>query len=141
VAVLIDSSVFIAAERRGLRPTDLKRTLRDEPAALAAVTASELLVGVYRADTPVRRARREVFVESVLDAFPVLPFDLPIARHHARVRSDLLSTGRSIGDHDLIIAATAVAHGYDILTDTPRNQSMTGGEGVIVTDLFIKEAS
>ena len=35
----------------------------------------------------------------------------------------------------------AKRHRIDILTVTPRHQSMTGGEGVIVTDLFIKEAS
>ncbi len=35
----------------------------------------------------------------------------------------------------------AKRHRIDILTVTPRHQSMTGGEGVIVTDLFVKEAS
>ena len=35
----------------------------------------------------------------------------------------------------------AKRHRIDILTVTPRHQSMTGGEGVVVTDLFIKEAS
>lgn len=35
----------------------------------------------------------------------------------------------------------AKRHRIDLLTVTPRHQSMTGGEGVIVTDLFIKEAS
>jgi hypothetical protein len=35
----------------------------------------------------------------------------------------------------------AKRHRIDILTVTPRHQSMTGGEGVVVTDLFVKEAS
>jgi hypothetical protein len=34
----------------------------------------------------------------------------------------------------------AKRHRIDILTVSPRNQSMMGGEGVIVTDLYIKEA-
>ena len=34
----------------------------------------------------------------------------------------------------------AKRHRIDILTVTPRHQSFSGGEGVIVTDLFIKEA-
>ena len=34
----------------------------------------------------------------------------------------------------------AKRHRIDILTVTPRAQSFSGGEGVIVTDLFIKEA-
>lgn len=35
----------------------------------------------------------------------------------------------------------AKRHRIDVLTVTPRHQSFAGGEGVIVTDLFIKEAS
>ena len=35
----------------------------------------------------------------------------------------------------------AKRHRIDVLTVTPRHQSFTGGEGVVVTDLFIKEAS
>jgi hypothetical protein len=33
----------------------------------------------------------------------------------------------------------AKRHRIDILTVTPRHQSFAGGEGVVVTDLFIKE--
>jgi tRNA(fMet)-specific endonuclease VapC len=121
VAVIIDSSVFITAERRGLNPLGLKDVVSDEPAVLATITASELLFGVHRADSPSRRTVREAFVEAILDIFPALPFDLIVARRHARLGSDLRSVGIKIGDHDLIIAATALANGYDILTDNPRD--------------------
>jgi hypothetical protein len=33
----------------------------------------------------------------------------------------------------------AKRHRIDILTVTPRHQSFAGGEGVVVTDLYIKE--
>ena len=33
----------------------------------------------------------------------------------------------------------AKRHRIDVLTVTPRHQSLTGGEGVVVTDLFVKE--
>jgi len=51
VGTLIDSSVLIAAERRTL---DLDAAMvghADEPVAIAAITASELLHGVHRAVT------------------------------------------------------------------------------------------
>jgi predicted nucleic acid-binding protein len=57
MAVLIDSSVFIALERRGAGPDEVLTLVPDEPVALPAVSASELLFGVERADTPQRRAR------------------------------------------------------------------------------------
>jgi predicted nucleic acid-binding protein len=130
MAVLIESSVFITAERRGLVVSDLLNVLPNEPSALSAIVASELLFGVHRADSPARRARREAFVETILAAFTVLTFDLPIARLHALLGSDLLSAGRPIGDHDRIIAATALAHGYDVLTDNPSDFVGVPGLGV-----------
>jgi hypothetical protein len=35
----------------------------------------------------------------------------------------------------------AKRHRIDVLTVSPRHQSLGGGEGVLITDLFIKEAS
>jgi predicted nucleic acid-binding protein len=49
MAVLIASSVFIALERRGAGPDAVRTLVPDEPVALAAVSASELLFGVERA--------------------------------------------------------------------------------------------
>jgi tRNA(fMet)-specific endonuclease VapC len=121
MAVLIGSSVFITAERRGLVVSNLLDFLPNEPSALATIVASELLFGVHRADSQARRVRREAFVEAILANFMVMPFDLPTARLHALLGSDLLSAGRRIGDHDRIIAATALAHGYDVLTDNPHD--------------------
>jgi hypothetical protein len=57
VGTLIDSSVLIAAERRAL---DLDAAIvahADEPVAIAAITASELLHGVHRAVTATQRVR------------------------------------------------------------------------------------
>lgn len=121
MAQLIDSSIFIALERRRAPLGALARALPDEPVALASITASELLAGVHRADSPARRARREAFVEAVLEAVPVLPFDLLAARVYARLSVELAATGRPIGAHDLLIAATALAHGCAVVTESPRH--------------------
>ena len=99
----------------------------DEPVALAAVTASELLVGVHRADSRVRRLTREEFVEGVIEIFPVLPFNLRVARVHAEIWAELTSTGSTIGFIDMIIASTALAHGYSVLTDNIRDFNRVPG--------------
>jgi predicted nucleic acid-binding protein len=88
---------------------------------MSSVTASELLLGVERADALERRQQRAVFVESVLADLPVLPFDLHAARVHARVGAQLIASGQPIARHDLMIAATALAHGYTMLTDNLRD--------------------
>jgi tRNA(fMet)-specific endonuclease VapC len=115
MAQLIDSSVWIELERRG-RPIESVTAAPDEPLALASITASELLVGVYRANSPEHRSQREAYVEAILARVPVLPFDLHVARVHAPISAQFTATGRPIGAHDLLIAATALAHGYAVLT-------------------------
>lgn len=70
MGAVIDSSVFIAAERGKLVFERVLRDYGDEPVAIAAVTASELLHGVHRAVDPSHRARREAFVERLLADCP-----------------------------------------------------------------------
>ncbi len=121
MALLIDSSVFIALERRGESPASLLDRFGDRPVALSAVTASELLHGVHRADGAVRRGRREAFVETILQELPILPFTLDIARVHSRLWADLLARGEIIGLHDLLIAATALTHGLTLVSGDRRH--------------------
>ena len=77
---LIDSSIIIAAERGKVDLESLLGRYPDEAAGLAAITASELLHGMYRAQPAERRANRQRFVEALLAHFPVTPFGLDIAR-------------------------------------------------------------
>jgi|SRR5579864_44924 len=116
MATLIDASVLIEAERGRLDLADLLSSTADEPAAMAAVTASELLHGVHRATAPRLRSRREAFVEHLLSKLPVIPFDLLAARVHARIWADLSARGVVIGAHDLLIGATAIAIGAGVAT-------------------------
>jgi predicted nucleic acid-binding protein len=121
VGALIDSSVLIAAERGQLDLEGLLLDRGDEDFALSAVTASELLHGVHRAETDARRGRREAYVEALLAAFPVIPFDLAAARMHARLAARAAAGGVSLGAHDLIIAATALAKDLGVVTRDARS--------------------
>jgi len=116
VAQLLDTSVFIAIEMGQLTLDQVTARLPDDDTALAALTASELLAGVYQAEPGPRREQRSVFVERALATFPVLAFDLPAARIHARAAAEMRRTGQTIGSHDLVIAATALANGYGVAT-------------------------
>ena len=100
----------------GLKPD----TEDDRFVAMAAITASELLVGVLRADSESRRATRSEFVEQVIRRVTVLSFDLASARVHARVWAALSGSGETIGPSDLMIAATAITYGHAVLTENVR---------------------
>jgi tRNA(fMet)-specific endonuclease VapC len=123
LAALIDSSVLIAGERGDL---DLQRFVAEHgqtDLAIAAISASELLHGVHRLRSSARKIRAEAWVEEILAALPVLPFDVSCARAHARLGALLARKGITIGAHDLIIAASALARGYSVITKDRRSFS------------------
>lgn len=109
MGIVFDTSFLIDLERRA---EDLPR---DEPAAVAAITVSELLHGVIRADRR-HRASRQAKVEAILGTVDVVAFDQRIARVHAEIWAQLDKTGAPIGAHDLQVAATALALGWPLAT-------------------------
>jgi tRNA(fMet)-specific endonuclease VapC len=126
MGTVLDTTVFIELER-AMRALPAERAMTEvaqrleaqlgesEDVGIAAITASELLHGVHRA-TEEHRGRRETFVESILAAFPVIAFDLLVARVHARLWAGLISSGGEVGAHDRLVAATALSAGWRIGT-------------------------
>lgn len=123
MGTVLDTCVVIQSERAG-RELQLAP---DEEVAVAAVTVSELLHGVHRAADADQAARRESFVTRALHKLPTLPFDEDVARVHARVWAELSARGKVPGAHDLIIAATAVAHGWEVATFNVQHFSRVPG--------------
>ena len=117
MGTLIDSSIFIAAERGD---ADVRSALtRLDPFAdcfISAVTVFELLHGVHRANTPARRAARATHAERFIQAIPILAFDESAARVLAPLDASLMASGNELPIEDLMIAATALAHGHSIAT-------------------------
>jgi tRNA(fMet)-specific endonuclease VapC len=128
MAVLIDTSVLIDAERRGL---SLSRAIGERDRAISVVTASELLHGVHRARSGTARARRSAFVEHLLSAVDPLPITTAVARAHAEAWARLEEEGNLIGAHDLWIAATALSHGMDVATTNARDFNRVPGLTVV----------
>lgn len=121
MGILIDSSIFIAAERGRLSLQAHIAGQEQEPVAISVITASELLHGIHRARDRQRRAGRERFVEAILAQFPVVEFDLEAARVHARLWAELEARGELVGAHDLLLAATAVALDFHLATANLRD--------------------
>ena len=111
--LILDTGVFVALERGQEIPSHVLPD--DADIVIAAITASELLVGVELADSRYR-VTRQATVDAIVDAFDVVPFDLEIARHHAVLLAHARRSGRRRGAHDLQIAATARATGRVLLT-------------------------
>ena len=114
MGLLIDTDVWILAEKSGDH-LNFARWAEYGGAYMSAITASELLVGVERANTAQRRAQRGAFVENLLASIPVLEFSLHVSRTHARMIAALPKSVTAAAP-DALIAATAVHHGYALLT-------------------------
>ena len=110
--VILDTGVLIAIERGRL---DVDATLGLDDAAIAAITAMELLVGVERADSAHRQARA-VRVEAILSSLPVEPYNVGVARVHARLAVMAMAKGRPRSANGMMIAATAAATSRILLT-------------------------
>ena len=127
MGVLIDTDVFIEQERGG---GSLVEAVGDEPWGISVITASELLHGVHRASGAVR-VRRRAWVEDVLAGAEAVPITLPVARVHAEVWAQLAEAGTAVGQHDLWIGATALAHGLGVVTSNDRDFARIPGLRVI----------
>jgi tRNA(fMet)-specific endonuclease VapC len=127
VAILIDTSVLLDAERGG---STLERVAYDEH-LISVISVSEFIHGIHRAVDGARRTRRQVFVEQVLVELEVLPITIEVARVHASIWAQLEAAGEVIGMHDLWIAATALTHGLQVATTNAREFERVPGLSVL----------
>lgn len=131
MAALIDASLLIAAERGKLDFAAWLEGYPNESFAIGSITHSELWHGVYRADTPARRAAREAWVHMVTEPFEVVPFDEAAASIHARIWAQLEERGEVVGAHDLVLAATALARASAVATFNVRHFQRVPGLTVL----------
>ena len=135
MGLILDSSVSIAAERRGATPAQLVKQVislaSDQEAALCAIGLTELIHGIYRTDSPQRRFRREWFVTELQNGLTVYPYTRETASLAGRIDGEQTAKGVIIPYADLLIGATALSLGFSILTHNPRHFRLIPGLTVI----------
>lgn len=121
MGVIFDPSEIIAIERNRQDAETLIAGRENELFGISVISVAELLHGVERADTAARKIKRQAFVEKVIEIFPVFPFDTTTARIYAKLWATVSGKGMSVGAHDLMIAATAIALDYTVVTANMRD--------------------
>jgi len=120
MGLILDTSILIAYERRGETIQDILRQTRtthgESDVGLSAISAIELTHGIYRAKEVGRRERRRTFIQDALAGLVVHPVSLPIAELAGRIEGEQAAIGISIAIADLIIGATALHLGFDVVT-------------------------
>ena len=75
--LVLDSSVVIAAERRGENVTQMLKQIAastgDHRAVLSSIGLTELVHGIFRARTADLRKRRDLFIRELLDDVESIP--------------------------------------------------------------------
>jgi len=127
MGVLFDTSVLIGLERASSKLDKFILGREGEAFGISAITVSELLHGVHRADSEKRKIIRAAFVEKIIEVFPVFPFDLGAARIYAGIWAGLAKRGKTVGAHDLIIAATSISLGFSLATLDLRDYGLIEG--------------
>ena len=128
---LIDTSPLITIEREARGGTLDFTALGFTDGYVSTVTLSELWVGYYLARNETQRRRTELHILSSIRLFQILPFDAEAAKIRAQLLVGLRGRGISVGERDLQIAATALAHGHDVLTGNVAEFSRIPGLRVI----------
>ena len=116
MGVIFDTSVLIGLEKASSRLDKFILGREKEAFGVSAITVSELLHSVHRADSEKRRIVRAAFVEKIIEVFPVFPFDLSAARVYAGIWAGLARRGKVVGAHDLVIASTCISLGFSLAT-------------------------
>ena len=130
MAIILDADVIIRSEKGTF---DLKRWVASRPSdqfEIAAITVAELWHGVERA-TGTHRITRERYLQTVLDAVPIIPYTEQTAHEHARIWAELEVSGKMIGFYDLIVGATALERGSQVATFNKRHFARIKGLSII----------
>ena len=138
MGVVVDSSVFIAAERARLDWSGFHESIETEPLFLTVVTLAELLHGARRADSPSRKAGRLAFIAEIEARYPLLTFGRGEAAEYAEIWAALSLRGQIVGTHDLQIAAIARHHGHRVATLNAAEFSRVPDLGVLDASTFRK---
>jgi tRNA(fMet)-specific endonuclease VapC len=92
-------------------------------AAMSVVTYGELEFGARKS----RKAASLTTLAQIRTLLPALPVDVSVAERYGRIRAELETIGRPLGNNDLWIAAHALALKITLVTNNRREFDRVGG--------------
>jgi tRNA(fMet)-specific endonuclease VapC len=128
VIYLLDSNSWIHHLRHGPASNVTVKIAAAPPASvfLCSLVLGELIYGALHGG-PAHQAKNLALIASLRQQFMSLPFDDRAAEDYGKTREHLSKMGTLIGPNDLIIAATALAHGCNLVSHNTREFSRVPG--------------
>ena len=111
-------NMFLIMSSAGL-PVAISRMVAEKRSgvAISALTLAEAVFGAKKK----RSQRLESLIEMFREMFPVVPWTEDAASAYADIRTCLEESGTPIGDMDMLIAASAIAGGFVLVTNNVRH--------------------
>jgi tRNA(fMet)-specific endonuclease VapC len=112
---LLDTNICIYIKNH--RPAEVLARFSKLPpgkVAMSTITYGELCFGAEKSSKP--KETRQI-LEHLISLIPVLPLDENASVHYGKIRQQLQSCGKSIGNNDLWIAAHALAGKLILVTN------------------------
>lgn len=119
---LLDTSIIVDALRRNEVVRHRLAAVSPDDIAIPNVAVAELVYGAERSADP---ARARLLWREFVEPLAVVPFDRAAAEEHGRLRFVLRA--QPIGERDLLIAATGLAHGLTVATKNTREFARVPG--------------
>ena len=131
MGLILDTSVLIAAERRRLSVAailkQIQETWGETQNAISAVTIVEFAHGIQRAKTDAQRTTRQAFLDDLRAAVTVYPLSGEIAELAGAISGREAERGIVLPFADLLIGATALHLGFDVISGNVRHFEMIPG--------------
>ena len=123
---VLDTNTISYAMRGERSVVERLTALSPEDVAVPAVVVYELRYGLARL-APQSAEPRRTKLSTLLAPMRMLDFDAECAERAATLRAVLEASGTPIGPHDVLVAATAVAHHGILVTNNVREFSRVAG--------------
>jgi len=117
-AFLIDTDWVIDHFNGITHVTRRLKELQPQGLGLSVVSSAELWEGVYFSRDP---KHSQETLEGFLLGVDVLGLDEEICKRFGQLRGSMRKRGQTIGDFDLLIAATALRHNLKLLTNNRKH--------------------
>ncbi|MFP4158014.1 MAG: type II toxin-antitoxin system VapC family toxin [Opitutales bacterium] len=123
---LLDTSVYSQRLRRQPHPGVVRRWSAggDASFSISIICEAEVLYGLEKKAAPRLWTEYREFLQNKL---VVLPLDRKVIEIYAKIKARLQSNGCSVGEFDLLIAATALANRLTLATLNVRDFSKVPG--------------
>lgn len=117
---LLDTSVYSQRLRLKADPGVVRRwsAAGDGSLAISIICEAEVLYGLEKRDAPRLWTEYHGFLQNKL---VVLPLDRRVIEVYAKTKAAMQSSGTTVGEFDLLIAATALAHRLTLVTLNQRD--------------------